>query len=105
MVQVHGTTGLARTRTRFHQHNNTYVLICTSLLAVAAPASDNLGVRDGRRTSSGEVMRFSTARITPSFVLTPTAVDPSCTKGRSSASDHLRRAWPSAVELWHSCVP
>lgn len=29
-------------------------------------------------SSSGELMRFSTARMTPSFVHTPTAVEPSC---------------------------
>ena len=31
------------------------------------------------RTSNGDVMRFSTVRTTPSLVLMPTAVDPSCT--------------------------
>lgn len=29
-------------------------------------------------SSSDELMRFSTARMTPSFVHTPTAVEPSC---------------------------
>jgi hypothetical protein len=29
-------------------------------------------------TSSGDVILFSTARTTPSFVSTPMAVDPSC---------------------------
>jgi hypothetical protein len=31
-------------------------------------------------TSSGDVILFSTARTTPSFVSTPMAVDPSCSK-------------------------
>jgi hypothetical protein len=31
-------------------------------------------------TSSGDVILFSTARTTPSFVSTPIAVDPSCSK-------------------------
>lgn len=30
------------------------------------------------RTSSGEVIRFSTASTTPSFVFNPIAVEPSC---------------------------
>jgi len=31
-------------------------------------------------TSNGDVMRFSTVSTTPSFVFTPTAVEPSCTQ-------------------------
>lgn len=36
------------------------------------------GASTGSLTSRGDVMRFSTASTTPSFVNTPIAVEPSC---------------------------
>lgn len=41
----------------------------------------------GLPTSRGDVMRFSTASTTPSFVSTPMAVDPSCDAGSGSVTE------------------
>lgn len=49
------------------------------------------------RTSSGDVMRFSTARTTPWGVVTPMAVDPSCAHTREPAS--VSPAFPSSLQL------
>lgn len=42
------------------------------------------------RTSRGDLMRFSTVKTTPSLVLTPTAVVPSCRAHSSQWSPQLR---------------
>lgn len=63
-------------------------------------------------TSSGEVIRFSTAKTTPSDVFTPIAVEPSCTGGASQACRWKLQANPSncsagwrAASLYGSQVP
>lgn len=69
---------------------------------VAADAQPALwvqpGTEDQNRTRSLDVMRFSTASTIPSFVQTPTAVDPSCRPLRLVYSGLQTRSW--AAKTW-----
>ena len=42
------------------------------------------------QTSKGEVIRFSTARTTPSFVFNPIAVEPNCNSIKTQSDFYLQ---------------
>jgi hypothetical protein len=53
-------------------------------------------------TSSGDVMRFSTASTTPSFVRTPIAVEPSCSHHIQNTPHRVSVPWGSFYIQTHS---
>lgn len=55
--------------------------------------------RFSEQTSKGEITRFSTASTTPSFVLSPMAVEPSCHQNPNPFITRTKIQQPSGFEI------